>query len=170
MQHVGNWWQFWLWWAVGAAAFMASQEIRVGLLKVNPLRIATHTGITGPRNLQLETAVGQGSPQWEQHLVLSLSLHPSVYLLLAQGAGLGEPLLCPSTGVTAPPALAPALYPCATGYSTSLLSQSTGPATAIRTLFSSLHSHNCQDFVLAHCAAAGSTSTSARRFVLAQQR
>lgn len=116
MQHVGNWWQFWLWQAVGAAAYMASQEIRAALLKINPLRITTHTGIAlGPRNFQLETAVGQGSLQWEQHLVLSLSLHPSVYLLLAQGAGLGEPLLCPSAGATALPALAPALYPCATG-------------------------------------------------------
>lgn len=141
-----------------------------GLLKVKSLRITAHTDLAlGPRNLQLESAVGQGSVQWEQHLVLSLSVYPSEYLLLAQGAGLGESLVCPSMGAMVPPALAPALYTCVAKYVGSLLPQSTDPGTAIHNFFS-LHSHNCRDFGLACRAAARSACSSARRFVLARQR
>lgn len=133
---MGNWEQFLSQGAVGAEARMGSPESRAGLLEVNPLRITAHRDITcGPGNLQLETAVGQGSIQWEQHPKLSLSLHPSGYLLLAQGAGLAEPLVCPSTGATVRPALAPAPYACTARCIRSLLSQSTDPGTAIHPLF-----------------------------------
>lgn len=158
-QHMGNWGQFLLQMAAGTEAHRGLQGF-----KVNTLRIPAHTKIIlGPRNLQLETATGQGSIQWKQHPVLSLCLHPPGHVLLAQGALLSEP---PGTGATAPPAP----HTCVTRSTRGLLSQSTDPGTAIHTGFFSLHSHNCWGFGLAHFADARSTCTSARRFVLAQQK
>lgn len=132
--------------------------------KVNLLRIPAHTSIIlGPRSLQLESATGQGSIQWEQHPVLSLSLYPPGHFLLAQGTELSEP---PGTGATAPPAP----HTCVTRSTSGLLSQSTYPGTEVHAGFFSLHGHNCQGFGLAHFADVRSTCTSARRFVLAQQK
>jgi len=70
---------------VGAEAHVGSRDSRAGLLTVNLLRITAHADVTlGPRNLQLETAVGQGSVQGEQHPAFSLSFPPSGYLLRAR--------------------------------------------------------------------------------------
>lgn len=156
-QHTGNW---------GQLQGAAGTESHKGLqgFKVNPLRIPAHTSIIfGPRNLQLETATGQGSIQWEQHPVLFLSLHSPGHLLLAQGIVLSEP---PGTGATAPPAPHTGVIRSTRG----LLSQSTYPGTAIHAGFFSLHSHNCQGFGLSHFEDVRSTCTNARRFVLAQQK
>lgn len=105
-----------------------------------------------------------GSVWWEQQPVLSLSLQPSGHLLLAQGAGLGEPRVCLRTGATSPQGPTPA-WPGVSG----VCSHTALILLQQFILFLTLHSHKCQDFGLACCAAARSTCTSTRRFVLARQ-
>lgn len=91
-------------WVIGGSSCHGGLRMLQGLLKVKPLRIIADTDLTlGLR--KLETALGQGSVWWEQHPVLTLSVRLSGYLLPAQGAGLGEPLVCPSTDAMVPPAL-----------------------------------------------------------------
>lgn len=160
-QHMGVWGQFLL---QGYLCVVTEPHTGLPGFKLYPLRISAHKSIIlGPRNLQLETATGQGSIQWEQHPVLSLSLHPPGHVLLAQGTVLSEP---PGTGTTAPPAP----HTCVTRSTRGLLSQSTYPGTAIHAGFFSLHGHSCQGFGLTHFADTRSTCSSARRFVLAQRK